>query len=148
MSIGPNPIVVNAIVDLDHFTLENGATFVAPESWTWERNRQPTNEEMVRAVMKAGDAVLFRADLIHGGGANESDARRRGISLTYCAGWLRPVENSVLNLPPNIAADLPSKVTRLLGYASHDASSARGGLLGLYEGGDPAKILMRDSKSQ
>jgi ectoine hydroxylase-related dioxygenase (phytanoyl-CoA dioxygenase family) len=144
MSIGPNPVVVNAIVALDDFTLENGATFVTPGSWAWDRSRQPTNDEMVRAVMKTGDAVLFRADLIHGGGANESSARRRGISLTYCAGWLRPVENSILNLPPEKAASLPEKVTRLLGYASHDASSERGGLLGLYEGGDPAAILTKN----
>ena len=32
------------------------------------------------------------------GGANTTDARRRVISLSYCAGWLRPVENSYLNV--------------------------------------------------
>ena len=141
LPIGPYPIVVNAILALDDFTLENGATHVAPGSWKWDRHRQPKTEELARVVMSAGDVVLFRADLVHGGGGNESKARRRAISLTYCPTWLRTVENSSLNVPPAQAARLPEKVSRLLGYAAHDATGDRGGMLGLYEGGDPANAL-------
>ena len=135
------PVLVNAIVALDPFMLENGATYVAPDSWRWEAGRQPRSGDLARAVMAAGDALLFRGDLLHGGGENASAAPRRAISVSYCAGWLRPVENSFLNVPRETARRLPPRVQALLGYAAHDAAAQRGGLLGLYENGDPARAL-------
>jgi hypothetical protein len=138
---GEAPVLVNAIVALDPFTLENGATYVAPGSWRWEAGRQPRSDQLARAVMAAGDALLFRGDLVHGGGENASPAPRRAISVSYCAGWLRPVENSFLNIPLGTARRLDPRVQALLGYAAHDAAARRGGLLGLYENGDPARAL-------
>jgi ectoine hydroxylase-related dioxygenase (phytanoyl-CoA dioxygenase family) len=137
------PVLVNAIVALDPFTLVNGATYIAPGSWRWENGRQPQSDEFARAVMNAGDAVLFRGDLIHGGGENASDAPRRAISISYCAGWLRPVENSFLNISKETARTLEPRLQALLGYAPHDAVAKRGGMTGLFENGDPAKALER-----
>lgn len=141
MPLEERPLLVNAILALDDFTQENGATYIAPGSWKWDRHRQPTAGELARAEMSAGDAVLFRGDLLHGGGENGSEAARRGISISYCAGWLRPVENSFLNVPFETAAQLSPLVQRLLGYAAHDAIAKRGGMLGLFENGDPGKKL-------
>lgn len=135
------PLLVNAIIAFDDFTLDNGATYVVPHSWDWDLKRQPKREEIARAVMKAGDVVLFRGDLLHGGGENVSEGRRRGVSLTYCAGWLRPVENSFLNISRDTAQRMPKQVQELLGYAMHNLTHQRGGLLGLYENGDPARAL-------
>jgi hypothetical protein len=143
LPIEPNPILVNAIIAFDPFTLTNGATYIAPESWSWDQSRQPKTGEMVRAVMEPGDAVLFRGDLLHGGGENCSPAPRRAISVSYCAGWLRPVENSFLNVSVDAAKNAPPKVQALLGYAPHDGLYKRGGLLGLYENGDPARVLAK-----
>lgn len=139
--IGQAPIIVNAIVALDDCTRENGATYVATESWRWDENRQPRPEEYARAVMKRGDAVLFRGDLIHGGGENDSERRRRALSISYCAGWLRPVENSFLNLSRETVRQQPESLAALLGYAAHDGTQNRGGMIGLFENGDPARVL-------
>jgi ectoine hydroxylase-related dioxygenase (phytanoyl-CoA dioxygenase family) len=141
LPIDADTVIVNAIVALDPFTLENGATYIAPESWQWDKHRQPKDGEFARAVMDAGDAILFRGDLLHGGGENASAERRRAISVSYCAGWLRPVENSFLNIDRKTAAKLSSTLQSLLGYAAHDAVKHRGGMLGLYENGDPGKSL-------
>jgi ectoine hydroxylase-related dioxygenase (phytanoyl-CoA dioxygenase family) len=135
------PVLVNAIVALDPFTLKNGATYIAPGSWSWENGRQPMSDEFARALMNAGDAILFRGDLIHGGGENVSEAPRRAISISYCAGWLRPVENSFLNISRETARTLDPRLQALLGYAPHDAVAKRGGMVGLYENGNPAKAL-------
>ncbi|WP_165768537.1 phytanoyl-CoA dioxygenase family protein [Sandarakinorhabdus cyanobacteriorum] len=135
------PVLVNAIIALDPFTLENGATYISPGSWRWEPGRQPKSDEFARALMSAGDAVLFRGDLIHGGGENASDTPRRAISISYCAGWLRPVENSFLNVPRDTARTLEPRLQALLGYAPHDAVAKRGGMIGLFENGDPARAL-------
>ena len=137
--IGEHPILVNAIVALDPCTMQNGATYIAPESWRWDVEREPQAHELARAVMNRGDAALFRGDLIHGGGENESQERRRALSISYCAGWLRAVENSFLNLSRTTVGTLPTKLQAILGYAAHRAKS--GGLVGLFENGDPARAL-------
>lgn len=91
--------------------------------------------------MSPGDAVLFRGDLIHGGGENESDAPRRVVSISYCAGWLRPVENSFLNLSRATVSMLKPKLQALLGYAPDDGTHNQGGMIGLFENGDSALSL-------
>jgi hypothetical protein len=57
------------------------------------------------------------------------------------AGWLRPVENSLLNVSLDQARQLPERLQRLLGYALYDGTRDNGGLVGLYENGDPTALL-------
>lgn len=140
-----HPFVVNIIYALDDFTLENGATWVAPESWAWPKDRRAESSEYERAVMQAGDAILFRGDLIHRGGANDSDRPRRAISVSYCAGWLRPVENSFLNIKRETVLALPEPIQALLGYRAYDGEAQQSGLIGLYENGDPRRWLKSSS---
>ena len=42
---------------------------------------------------------------------------------------------------PTVVRDLPPELTALLGYAAYDGSARNGGLLGLYENGDPSAAL-------
>ena len=142
--IGEHPLLVNALVALDPFTLDNGATRVVPGSWRWQRDRRAAPEEIQRATMDPGSGLLFRGDIVHGGGANDSDRPRRAVSITYCVGWLRPVENSVFNVSKERARSLPAHLQQLLGFAAYDGSRDRGGLVGLYENGDPAAWLERE----
>lgn len=138
---GGAPYLVNAIIALTPFSIDNGATRVAPGSHRWDRSRRMSDDEVARAELGVGDALLFRGDVLHGGGANDTDTPRRGLSISYCAGWLRTVENHQLNVPPVVAASLPDTVQELLGYRTHDATGTGGGLVGLYENGDPAAAL-------
>ena len=140
---GEHPFVVNAIVALDDFTIENGATHIVPGSWSWESEREPRPDEIGRAVRRRGDAVLYRGDTIHGGGANTSEDRRRGISVAFCAGWLRTVENHFPNTPIEVARTLPKRLQNALGYAPYDGSTRGGGVIGVYgiDGGDPRRVL-------
>ena len=143
--LGEHPLMVNALVALDPFSIENGATRFAPGSWRWERDRRAAPEEILRATMEPGDGLIFRGDVIHGGGANATDRPRRAISLSYCVGWLRPVENSVFNVSKERARSLPQHMQQLLGFAVYDGSRDHGGLVGLYENGDPSAWLERES---
>ena len=112
-----------------------------PESWRWPADRRAEPTEIVRAEMVAGDALVFRGDIIHGGGANRSEAPRRAVSISYCAGWLRPVENSFLNVDRARVRELSPALQGLLGSSLYDGSRDKGGLVGLYENGDPAAVL-------
>ncbi len=141
------PLVVNAIISLTPFTHANGATAVVPGSWRWPKQREPEPDQVTYAEMHPGDALLFRGDLIHGGGANSTTTPRRAISVSYCAGWLRPFEESLLNVPPDLARRHPKRVQSLLGYEAHDAIAFRGGTVGLFEGRDPSRALERARRS-
>ena len=143
LPIGADPYLVNAIVALTPFTADNGGTHVALGSHRWEKRRPLMLEDTLQAELEPGDVLLFRGDILHGGGANNTDKPRRGLSLSYSAGWLRTVENHQLNVPPATAAGLPERVQALLGYRSHDDTAAGGGLLGLYDNSDPAAALIR-----
>jgi ectoine hydroxylase-related dioxygenase (phytanoyl-CoA dioxygenase family) len=139
--IQEDPFIVNSLVALDEFTLDNGATWLVPGSWTWPRDRRAEENEYVRAEMLPGDGLLFRGDILHRGGANFTSRPRRGISITYCAGWLRPVENSVFNIPIETVRSLTPKMRELLGFHAYDGSAHSGGMLGLYENGNPDVLL-------
>ncbi len=143
-----DPFIVNAIVALDNFSAENGATTLAPGSWQLPAGQRPGQDTLCQAVMSAGDALLFRGDLIHGGGANNSPRPRRALSISYCAGWLRPVENSYLNIPLATVLEQPNHIRALLGYAAHDGTNRNAGLVGLYENGGPEKYLEEASYAQ
>ena len=67
--------------------------------------------------MEKGSVLLYTGALYHGGGANQSDAIRSGLNLTYAVSWLRQEENQYLSVPHEIARGLPVPLLRLMGYA-------------------------------
>jgi ectoine hydroxylase-related dioxygenase (phytanoyl-CoA dioxygenase family) len=139
---GEHPWNVSAMVALTPFTEQTGATRVVLDTCRWPLDHRPESSQIQRAVMAPGDALLFRGDVLHGGGSNRTaDQFRRGLALSYCAGWLRPVDNNLLAVPPAMAVDLPDELLGLLGYVAHDATKVNGGLVGMYDNGDPLRAL-------
>jgi hypothetical protein len=49
-----------------------------------------------------------------------------------------------LNLSRETVRPLTSKLQALLGYAPYDGTQQLGGMIGLYENGDPARALESD----
>ncbi len=123
------------------FTAANGATLVVPGSHAWPRDRVAKDGEIVQAVMRAGDAAIIRGDTLHAGGTNADGTPRRAVSVAYCLGWLRPVENSFLNVPIEIVKTLPERAREPLGYEIHDGLDVDSGFLGYYEMGSPTALF-------
>lgn len=76
---------VLAIVFLDNFGPENGATRIVPGS-----HRQPEfdlndTSQALQISGSAGDILVFEADLVHAGSLNISGARRRSLLISYFA---------------------------------------------------------------
>ncbi len=136
-----SPLVMNVMIALTDFTSENGATVIAPGSHRWPSERQASSADVCQAVMPAGSAAVFRGDVVHGGGANIDGTARRGLSVSYCHGWLTPVENSVLATPLDIARALPRRAQQLLGFDLYDGSTRGTGVLNMLEVGNPASLL-------
>lgn len=129
------PMTLSAIWACNDFTAENGGTRLVPGSHRWPRDRQPREEEVVSAVMPRGSLLVYASNLIHGGGANNGQGVRRGMTLQYNLGWLRQEENQYLSLPVEVARTLPESLQRLIGY------DLGGPYLGFVEEGSPLVLL-------
>ena len=127
-----------ALVD---FTRDNGATCVVPGSHRWDSEREPLDEEIAYAEMKAGSAVIYLGSTLHAGGTNTTNQWRRGIHMSYCLGWLRTEENNVLAVTPETASGLSPRARELLGYGLHDAIAEMGGYLGMVDMHNPRDML-------
>lgn len=135
-------IQISSVVALVDFTEANGATVVVPGSNTWDWDRKAAEDELAVAEMPAGSAVIYLGSTIHAGGGNTTeDAWRRGIHVSFCAGWLRTEENQYLVTGPERARELGPDARRLLGYTAHDAIMTGGGYLGTVELVSPEQLL-------
>ena len=126
----PRPAIsMTVVIAIDAFTAENGATMIIPGSQVLSDaeiadSRSVTalglHSELaakaVPAVMPAGAAIAFLGTLIHGGGANRSDAPRLAITNQYCEPWARTQENFFLGVPREQAKDFSPRLKQLLGY--------------------------------
>ncbi|HET6291273.1 MAG TPA: phytanoyl-CoA dioxygenase family protein [Amycolatopsis sp.] len=133
---GENPIALSVMCAMSDFTAGNGATWVVPGAHGGSPLEPPPDwSEAVQIEMTKGDALLFRQDLFHAGGANTTESDERHIlSFGFQVGWLRQVENSLLSVPPEKVVEFQPELRELLGY-SHEL------VLGLYKGGDPKNAL-------
>ena len=106
----------NTIWALTDFTEENGATRVIPGSNHYEDKLRLSQDESVPAEMDRGSILFYTGAVYHGGGANHSDAVRKGVNITYNLSWLRQEENQYLAVPLDVARELPEDLLRLMGY--------------------------------
>jgi len=107
----------NTIWAMTDFTEENGATRAIPGSHLYDDKLTFEHSDTEPAEMEKGSVFFYTGALYHGGGANNSDATRIGLNLTYNLSWLRQEENQYLSVPHDIARELPEKLLRLMGYA-------------------------------
>lgn len=129
------PLVCSALFALDDFTAANGATRVVPGSHLRPSPDFGAECETVPAEMARGSALIFHGGLWHGGGANTTGARRTGIAVNYCAGFIRQQENQMLGVPTEIARGYPPRLQELLGYGAYR------GLIGHVNKKSPAQQL-------
>jgi len=132
----PHPeVVLNSMWALDDFTEANGATRVVPGSHRWTDRRPVDPDETVTVTMPAGSVLFILGSLWHGGGANRTERTRLGVLLEYAAGWLRPQENHVLAVAPEVVRTLPTRLQELLGYGIHPP------FVGYVDGRHPRRVL-------
>lgn len=110
------PLVCNTMWALTDFTEENGATRLVPRTHTADNPVFGVEHQTIAAVMKKGSVLVWNGSLWHGGGANQSNARRIGLAMNYCAGWMRQQENQQLGIPVEVARGFSPRLRKLTGF--------------------------------
>ena len=128
-------LMINVMWTLDEFSSCNGATKMIPGSHLWDANRRGEDAEACAATASPGSAIIWLGSTWHGGGANRSNACRRGVVISYSLGWLAQAEKLLLSLPPATVRRLPARLQALIGYQVHRPN------LGWIEGRDPREWL-------
>jgi ectoine hydroxylase-related dioxygenase (phytanoyl-CoA dioxygenase family) len=111
-------IVANVLWALDEFTLQNGATRVVPGS---HRIRQfaadgVCHPDEVRITAPQGSAIIFNANLWHGGAENKTEKSRWAVALGYARWFIKPSFDVMYNTPDEIYAQMTDAQKKLLGF--------------------------------
>jgi ectoine hydroxylase-related dioxygenase (phytanoyl-CoA dioxygenase family) len=115
------PTVCNTMWALTDFTEANGATRIVPGTHLLDHSPDYGAEyDSIAAEMPKGSVLVWVGSLWHGGGANNTDERRVGIAMNYCAGWIRQQENQQLGIPREIAAGFSPRLRELCGYSVYN----------------------------
>ena len=111
-------ITANVIWLLDDFTLENGATRVVPGSHHWKKyaSEGMVHEDEVRITGKKGSALIFNANLWHGGAENNTEMTRWALALGYSRWFVKPSFDFMQNTPEYIFRELTDDQKCLLGF--------------------------------
>lgn len=110
------PLMLNMLVMVDAFTVENGATKLVPGSHL--SAERPADDEMearsVRLTGPAGSIALFDSNLWHSAAPNVSGAPRIALTLTFT----RPFFKQQMDYPRMLGETFPrnEKMRQLLGY--------------------------------
>jgi ectoine hydroxylase-related dioxygenase (phytanoyl-CoA dioxygenase family) len=119
------PFVCTTIWALTDFTEENGATRVVPGSHLradlpdYAKHAGEYDTEFVE--MSEGSVVVFDGALWHTSGENHTDEEwRLGLQVSYCAGFIRPLQNLLLSISPETARGYPDELLTLCGYATYN----------------------------
>jgi ectoine hydroxylase-related dioxygenase (phytanoyl-CoA dioxygenase family) len=130
------PIMCNSMWALTDFTAENGATRLVPGTHRADKSPELGAAcDTIQAVMKKGSVLVWNGSMWHGGGANRTDHRRVGISMNYCAGWVRQMENQMLGIPRDVAKGFSDELRALVGYGIYRV------FLGHIDGCSPVDLL-------
>ena len=128
-------IICNSMWALSDFTDANGATRLVPGSHLRESPAYGADVPTIPAEMRRGSVLIWHGSLWHGGGANDTDERRIGIAMNYCAGFVRQQENQQLGIPREIARRFSPRLRELVGYGVYR------GLIGHIDKQSPADLL-------
>ncbi len=110
-------LAVEAVIMLDGFTIENGATAIVPGSQKLAAWPDPERfaAESIRLTAPAGSLFLFPALLWHAGQANRSQAPRAALLGSYACKSIKPIEDWSRCIDPGEAEGYSSRMRALLG---------------------------------
>tara|TARA_R110000868_G_scaffold39435_1_gene137382 strand:+ start:360 stop:1130 length:771 start_codon:yes stop_codon:yes gene_type:complete len=121
----PHRLMLNTMVLLDDFNLENGATHLLTGSHKVEE--VPSTEFFLnnsyRVVAKAGSIVMFHSNLLHAAGENTTTQQRRAVNPIFTVPWKKPLFDYPRYLGYDLAPELSDLALQIFGYKSRLATT-------------------------
>lgn len=118
-------LMVQILVMLDDFTLENGATYLLTGSHRVPE--RPTDAEFFqradRAVGRKGSMLIFDSQIWHAAGDNSTDFPRRCLTLTFTRPSLKPQMDYCRMIGWDQVSGMSDRLQQFLGYYSRIPSS-------------------------
>jgi len=122
---GDFPIMLNCLLMVDDFTIENGGTYLLPYSHLDEK--KPSDEEFfenaVQAVGKKGDMIIFNANVWHSSAPNKSQEHRRAIPITVSKSFMKQLLDYPRAIGYGRMNEFSLELQQLLGYHSRVPAS-------------------------
>ncbi|GAC20079.1 phytanoyl-CoA dioxygenase family protein [Paraglaciecola arctica] len=121
----PHRLMLNTMVLLDDFTLENGATHLLTGSHKIKETPSTAHflKESYRVVAKAGSIVMFHSNLLHAAGENLTDEQRRAVNPVFTVPWKKPLFDYPRYLGYDVESELSEQGLQVFGYKSRLATS-------------------------
>lgn len=117
---GEFPLMLNLLIMLDDFTLENGATYLLAGSHL--KDEKPSDElfykKSERALGAAGDILFFNSNLWHAAGINQSTKERRAITITFTKPFMKQQLDYPRAVGYNQLITMDEKIQQIFGYFS------------------------------
>jgi ectoine hydroxylase-related dioxygenase (phytanoyl-CoA dioxygenase family) len=118
-------LLIQMIVTLDDFTMDNGATYFLSGSHKVDVRPDETYfyEHADRAVTPKGSIIMFNSNLWHAAGENKTDGLRRALTL----GFTRPFFKQQMDYPRflgyDFGASLSPHLRQVIGYNARTPES-------------------------
>ena len=124
---GSTNILLNMLVMIDDFSVENGGTLLLPYSHLKED--EPTEElweeNKVSIKGKAGDIILWNSNIFHTSGINKTKQDRRGLPITFSLPYYKQLLDYPRALGYKRISEFNLETQKLLGYHSRVPSSIK-----------------------
>ncbi|WP_194788004.1 phytanoyl-CoA dioxygenase family protein [Pseudomonas sp. UFMG81] len=120
-----NMQMAQALVLLDDFTVDNGATLFLPGSHTEPQKPDDTQFEVDarKALGSAGSVYLFDSRIWHAAGINRTPDPRRCLTLTFTRSYFKPQFDYCRALGEAFCLAQPAAVQQLLGWHARTPST-------------------------
>jgi ectoine hydroxylase-related dioxygenase (phytanoyl-CoA dioxygenase family) len=122
---GDFPIMINCLVMVDDFTVENGGTYLLAESHL--EKSKPSNEEFFsnayQVTGKRGDILIFNANVWHSSAPNTTQEHRRAIPITLSKSFMKQLLDYPRAIGYSKIDEFDYEFQQLLGYHSRVPSS-------------------------
>jgi ectoine hydroxylase-related dioxygenase (phytanoyl-CoA dioxygenase family) len=122
---GGVPLMLQALILLDDFTIENGATYFLAGSHMQANKPDEAYffKNSLRALGKKGDVYFFDSNLWHAAGVNTTDYERRAITIGFTKPFMKQQLDYSRALGYNVVEKLTPELIQVLGYNSRVPSN-------------------------
>jgi len=119
------PIMINCLLMIDDFTIENGGTYLLPYSHLEER--KPDDAEFfskaIQATGKRGDLLIFDSNVWHSSAPNTTQGHRKAVPITITKSFMKQLLDYPRAIGYDKMDDFNLELQQLLGYHSRVPAS-------------------------